>query len=98
MKPAKYHPLAESEQVGSAVFYEERRPLLGDAFLDSIEETLAKIRNAPEMGKPGKLGARSWKVRRFPYRIFYRIYPDRTWILAVAHLSRKPDYWLHRLD
>jgi hypothetical protein len=53
MKSAKYHPLAESELVGSAAFYEDRRPFLGDAFLDLIDETLAKIQSAPEMGKPG---------------------------------------------
>lgn len=98
MKPAKYHPLAESEQNGSAAFYEERRSFLGDDFLDSIEETLVKIRNAPTMGRPGKVGTRSWKVRRFPFRIFYLVHPDRIWIVAVAHLSRKPDYWLHRID
>lgn len=57
MKPVKYHPLAESELVGSAAFYEDRRPFLGDGFLDSIDETLAKIRSAdvgrrrPEAGK-----------------------------------------------
>jgi plasmid stabilization system protein ParE len=83
--------------IGSAAFYEERRPFLGDDFLDSIDEALAKIRRLPEMGKPEKLHARSWKVSRFPFRIFYRIQPDRIWIVAVAHLSRRPDYWLNRL-
>jgi toxin ParE1/3/4 len=98
MKPAKFHPLAESEMIGSAGFYEDRRPFLGDDFLDSIDEALAKIRNTPEMGKPEKLQTRSWKVKRFPFRIFYLIQPDRIWIVAVAHLSRKPDYWWNRLD
>jgi hypothetical protein len=98
MKPAKFHPLAESEMVGSAAFYEDRRPFLGDDFLDLIEETLASIRNLPELGKPGKLQTRSWKVKRFPFRIVYLVQPDRIWIVAVAHLSRKPDYWLNRID
>ena len=97
MKPVKYHPLAESEQVGSAAFYERRRPFLGDHFLDLIEEALAKIRNTPEMGKPGKFLTRSWKVRRFPFPIVYLNQAERIWIVAVAHLSRKPDYWNRRI-
>jgi toxin ParE1/3/4 len=98
MKPAKYHPLAENELVGAAAFYEGRRPFLGDDFLDSIDETVAGIQIAPEMGNPGKLQTRSWKVKRFPFRIVYLVFPDRIWIVAIAHLSRRPDYWLNRID
>jgi len=98
MKPVKFHPLAESEMISSAGFYEERRPFLGDEFLDSIDETLAEIQSIPEMGKPERSQTRSWKVKRFPFRIFYRIGIDRIWIVAVAHLSRKPNYWLDRID
>lgn len=97
MKPVKYHPLAESELVESAMFYERRREFLGDGFLDLIEETRAEIQGNPEMGKPGKSGTRSWKVRRFPFRLVYLDQPERIWIVAVAHLSRKPTYWLERL-
>ncbi len=97
MKPVKYHRLAESELVGSATFYERRREFLGDRFLDLIAETLPKIQGNPDMGKPGKFGTRSWKVRRFPFRIVYLDQPERIWIVAVANLSRKPNYWLERL-
>jgi plasmid stabilization system protein ParE len=92
MKPVKYHPFAESELVHSAAFYEARRGFLGDDFLDQIEETLLKIRANPELGRPGKFQTRSFKVRRFPFRIFYLTQPERVWIVAIAHLSRRPDY------
>jgi plasmid stabilization system protein ParE len=98
MKPVAYHRLAENELVESARFYEQRRQLLGENFLDAIEEALAKIQTNPELGKPGKFGTRSWKVKRFPFRAVYLEQTDRVWIVAIAHLSRKPDYWLERLD
>ena|ERR1039457_7206045 len=98
MKPVKYHQLAESELIESAKFYEARREFLGDGFLDLIEETLAKIQANPDLGKPGKFATRSWKVRRFPFRIVYLEQLERVWIVAVAHLSRKPNYWLDRLE
>jgi hypothetical protein len=98
MKPAAYHRLADNELAGSAAFYEHRREFLGEVFLDAVDETLAKIQNNSALGHPGKFGTRSWKTKRFPFRIVYLEQPYRIWIVAVAHLSRKPNYWLERLD
>ena len=98
MKPVAYHRLADNELVGSARFYERRREFLGEIFLDAVGETLVKIQTHPEFGQPGKFSTRSWKVKRFPFRIVYLEQPDRIWMVAVAHLSRKPNYWLERLD
>ncbi len=95
MKFVKYHWLAESELVKSAKFYEQRREFLGDNFLDLA---LIKIQTNPDLGKPGKFLTRSWKMRRFPFRIVYLEQVEHLWIVAVAHLSRKPNYWLDRLD
>jgi hypothetical protein len=98
MKPVKYHRLAEYELVESAKFYEARRDFLGDSLLDLVEEAVANIQSHPDWGTPGKFHTRSWKVRRFPFRLVYLEEPARIWIVAVAHLSRKPGYWLERLD
>ena len=98
MKPVKYHRLAESELIGSALFYESRRQFLGDSFLKRVGETITKIRTHPDLGKPGKFHTRSWKVGQFPFRIEYLEQSEQIWIVAVAHLSRKPNYWLERLE
>jgi hypothetical protein len=98
MKPVAYHRLGDNELTESAAFYERRREFLGEAFLDAVDETLAKIQNHPALGHLGKFGTRSWKTKRFPFRVVYLEQPDRIWIVAVAHLSRKPNYWLERLD
>ena len=98
MKPVKYHRLAESELIESALYYESRREYLGDNFLDLVEEAVAGLQTNPAWGQPGKFNSRSWKVRRFPFRIIYLEQPARIWIVAVAHLSRKPDYWSARLE
>jgi hypothetical protein len=98
MKPVKHHRHAESELVESARYYESRRKFLGDNFLDLVDEALTAIRANPVWGRPGEYTTRSWKVRRFPFRLVYLEQPNRIWIVAVAHLSRKPDYWSKRLD
>jgi hypothetical protein len=98
MKPVGYHRLADNELAESAAFYERRRDFLGESFLDAIDEALAKIQSSSGIGHPGKFDTRSWKTKRFPFRVVYLEQPDRIWIVAVAHLSRKPNYWLERLD
>jgi hypothetical protein len=40
----------------------------------------------------------SLRTRRFPFRVVYELQPDRIWIVAVAHLSRRPGYWTRRLE
>ena len=97
MKPVAYHRLAASELIKSAKFYERRNPALGEDFLSVVEATLPKIQRNPELGKPGRFGTRSWRTKRFPFRIVYLEQPDRFWIVAVAHMSRRPGYWIRRL-
>lgn len=97
MKPVAYHRLAASEWIKSAEFYERRKPTLGEAFLSTMEATLLNIQRNPELGKLRRLGTRSWKTKRFPFRIVYLEQPDRFWIVAIAHSSRRPDCWIRRL-
>ena len=98
MKHVAYHRLAASELVKSAEFYEQRRPELGGRFLDGVEAVLVRIRRWPESGRQEPEATLSFKVKRFPYRVIYRVQPDRIWIVAVAHLSRQPGYWRRRVD
>ena len=56
------------------------------------------IRSQPQRGRRGLLGTLSFRTRRFPFRIVYELQPNRIWIVAVAHLSRRPGYWARRLE
>jgi plasmid stabilization system protein ParE len=98
MKRVVYHRLAASELIKAAVFYEKQRPWLGDAFLKAVDAARDKIRENPARGRPEVASLRSFKVRRFPYRLFYDEQPERLWIVAVAHLARRPGYWRQRAD
>jgi plasmid stabilization system protein ParE len=97
MKHVAYHRLAASELIKSARFYERRNSTLGDAFLDSVEQLIIEIQRTPTIGKPGLHNTRSRRTKRFPFRIVYIEQADRFWIVAVAHLSRRPNYWARRL-
>jgi hypothetical protein len=98
VKRVAYHRLAARELVEAVLFYDRRRAGLGEELLSAVDAGLAFIRAQPETGRPERHGTRSWPIRRFPFRIVYDIQSDRLWIVAVAHLSRRPDYWARRLD
>ncbi|HOX03678.1 MAG TPA: type II toxin-antitoxin system RelE/ParE family toxin [Candidatus Paceibacterota bacterium] len=97
MQHVAYHRLAARELVASAKYYERRCPGLGDEFLDAVESATLDLRAHPEAGRREPHRASSWRIARFPYRLFYTAQPDRIWIVAVAHLSRRPGYWLRRM-
>jgi hypothetical protein len=37
-------------------------------------------------------------TQQFPFGVIYQVLTDRILIVAVAHLNRKPDYWLNRVE
>ena len=97
MKRVAYHRLAAAELIDSARFYEQRCRGLGEEFLSTVSATLELIRGQPQLGRRGVLDTFSFRTRRFPYRIIHDLQPERIWIVAVAHLSRRPGYWTRRL-
>ena len=50
-----------------------------------------------EVTAMGRKRVRGKLLRRFPYIIIYAIEPNQVRILAVAHQSRRPSYWVDRL-
>jgi toxin ParE1/3/4 len=88
-----FHPAAAEELIAAARFYEQRRKGLGHAFLDSVDAALATLQRNPALGRADKRGRRRWLVRRFPFLIIYRTQGQFLHVLAVAHTSRRPDYW-----
>jgi plasmid stabilization system protein ParE len=85
-----YHRLAGNEFIRSGLHYEQRRPFIGEAFIDAVEQAVADIQRHPNIGRSEKDEARSIIVRRFPFRVVYQVQSDRIWIIAVAHFEPAP--------
>jgi len=90
------HPEADEELEATALWYEERQPGLGDAFLDQFERTLRRIVAEPERWRKIRGDNRKLNFQRFPYAIVYSVRADALYIKAVMHLHRRPFYWSHR--
>jgi toxin ParE2 len=98
MKNVRLLPEAEREIADAAEWYDGEQRGLGDEFLQSLRECRKAIGAFPESGSPDVLGTRVRQTRRFPYRLVYQIRRSEIVVIAVAHQSRRPDYWHERLN
>ncbi len=98
MKPFQLSDPATTELIHAIRWYEQQRAGLGGELFDAITETIDLIRTHPEIGVPRltRRPSRQLRVNRFPYNVVYRIRDGDIYVVAVAHTSRRPDYWKHR--
>lgn len=94
-------PEAEQELEEAALWYEEQRHGLGSRLLAAVSATLERLQRFPEAGAPvpfvaSNVPARRVAVNGFPYFIVYLVVPQGLHVLAFAHQSRQPSYWLSR--
>jgi plasmid stabilization system protein ParE len=95
-------PEAAEEGLEAASYYENARPGLGLAFLDALEHSWETISDQPSSFSRletlrTKRDVRFFQLRRFPYLVIYEIRMAEILVLAVAHGSRRPNYWKNRL-
>jgi plasmid stabilization system protein ParE len=95
MKP-EFHPAAEAEFLASAAWYEGRAPSLGVQMREQVHRAIAVLCARPLIGKPLTTTLRQFPLRRFPYKLIYRVGDGNLRIIAVAHIRRRPGYWAVR--
>lgn len=87
---------AETDLAEAAVWYENRRPRLGQDFLNEISAGLSIISERPFIYPEILRDTRRALIRRFPFGIYYRIENDEIVVIAVLHASRSPRRWKER--
>jgi plasmid stabilization system protein ParE len=87
---------ARTELDQAFAWYETQQQNLGAQFLNEFEASVRRMIRYPESYVLIGANIRRCLVKRFPYGILYGIDADKIIIIAVAHLHRKPDYWIDR--
>lgn len=99
-RPLRLVGEAAADLAGAVAWYEVHRAGLGSELLRELARTLDLLSENPRLGTPvrqrGTTGLRRLQIDRFPYAVVYAGNPDEIVIVAVAHLSRKPDFWQGR--
>ncbi|MBM4063318.1 MAG: type II toxin-antitoxin system RelE/ParE family toxin [Planctomycetes bacterium] len=91
LRPAVLQDLEEAYR-----WYEAQRPGLGGDYLAAVDEVLASVAEAPLRYRVLTLDTRQALVRRFPYRVLYRILGAEVVVVACFHASRDPRGWRQR--
>lgn len=91
-----FHPEALSEYAEAVQYYAAQRVEVAQAFINAIEDTVYRIKEAPTRYTVIDEDVRRCMARRFPYGVLYTIEQNYILIVAVMHCSREPGYWKSR--
>lgn len=79
-------------------FYETQQRKLGLEFLYEVYSTIRRITEYPKAFPELSTNTRKCLTTRLPFGVIYQIKEDEVFIVAIAHLARKPGYWKERLS
>ncbi|HYA25463.1 MAG TPA: type II toxin-antitoxin system RelE/ParE family toxin [Terriglobales bacterium] len=96
-KPVEFHQGAISDVKSAVAWYRKRSPRAALDFIEELRRAADTVREAPERWPRGKNNTRRFLLWRFPFSIIYSERESVITIWAVAHGSRRPEYWTRRL-
>ena len=97
MKRVQWHEAAEDELLNEIGYLELQAPGLGRRFFAEVARVEALIAEFPEAAAEIRPSIRRRLLRKFRFSLLYSIEKQGTLILALAHHSRRPGYWVGRL-
>jgi len=96
MLPVDYLPGARRDFDESFDWYAQRSAPAAVRFVNAVDAALRAVAANPERFAAVDALHRECPVRRFPFRIIYRVVEGRVVVVAVAHAKRRPGYWKDR--
>ncbi len=87
---------AETDYTESLVWYAGRSQDAANDFDNEFDQGIDQILSDPRRFPLCDARHRYFLMRRFPFRIIYRIDGEDVIVIAVAHTARSPDYWMDR--
>lgn len=90
---SKYAQLELEEAVH---FYEVTHEGLGRRFKEEVKKAVLRIAEYPKAWPVERGDVRKCLLHKFPYKLLYSIESDHIFIIATAHMHRRPDYWIDR--
>ena len=79
--------------MAAAEFYDAHSLGLGLDFIAEVERATRASVRYPRIGRQFSKRLRRVLVQRFPYGLLYRVESDEIFVVAVAHVRRRPGYW-----
>jgi plasmid stabilization system protein ParE len=96
MPPLEFLIDARRDFDSSFDWYAERSSQVAVRFAAAIDAALARIAANPVQFASCDGVHRQCPVKRFPYRVVYRLIDHQILVVAIAHAKRRPGYWHSR--
>jgi toxin ParE1/3/4 len=96
VRRVEFHKAAEQEVAEAANYLENERAYEGTLFLDAFARAIARLLEYPHAGRLKRRGVRRWVMRHWRYSILYSVTSYGIYVIALAHHSRREDYWRDR--
>lgn len=96
-KQVEYHQGAIADVKAAVAWYRKRSAKAALDLIEELNRAAETIREAPACWPLGKNNTRRFLLWRFPFSIIYSEGESIITIWAVAHGSRRPEYWTRRL-
>ena len=90
------HRLAERELDVAMEFYSVSEPGVERDLIDSVKDAINEIQQFPLASQIEIDDIRRKVVKTFPFSIYYRVINSTIRVVAIAHHSREPYYWIDR--
>jgi toxin ParE1/3/4 len=102
-KAVRTNPFADDDIFSQIQYYAARSPFLGVRLWNEVQAVFKLISEFPLIGEVVPRArvrgtARRVLLRRFPFFVIYRNHEDYIEVMALAHTSRKPNYWRGRFN
>ena len=85
-----------AEVDAARAYYENEVEGLGKAFVYAVHDSIEEIKNYPTSSRIIRGSYRRFLTPRFPFGIVYQISEHTIYVVAVAHLRKRPNYWKNR--
>ena len=97
MTPVLFRPAANQDLVEAVEWYESRQPGLGARFFEDLDHLLSRVEESPDQFPVVYRDTHRALLRRFPFAVFFRKFDDRTLVVAIADLRRRPRRRMQRV-
>ena len=87
---------AQTEIDEAFEWYRARSPQAAADFLDAVDRSIDAIVAAPEQFPVVRGRLRRVLLARFPYAVYFKVYPRTISVVGVIHGNRHPNHWLQR--
>lgn len=93
----RYSAEAEAEFEDALGWYAERSANAVRKLEKEVAAAASVLVQHPRFGTPKQDGVRLLPLHDFPYSLVYTIRHEEIVVIALAHHSRRPGYWMGRL-